>query len=115
MKAGQLEAGEDSKIPPPARRGNRGISIIDFIFRIMAGLGTLASAIAMGSTNETLPFFTQFIQFSAKYDDLPTFTFFVVANSVVCAYVVLSLPLFIFHIIRSGAKGSRIFLLILYT
>ncbi|GAB4840036.1 hypothetical protein Ancab_020745 [Ancistrocladus abbreviatus] len=113
MKAGPLEAGEGSTVLPPARGGNRGISIIDFILRIVAGLGTLASAIAMGTTSETLPFLTQFIQFRAEYKDLPTFTFFVVANSIVFAYLVLSLPLSIFHILRTRAKGTRIFLLIL--
>ncbi|GMH01741.1 hypothetical protein Nepgr_003580 [Nepenthes gracilis] len=115
MKAGTLEAGEPSHFPPPAGGINRGISIMDFIFRIVAGLATLASAIAMGTTNETLPFFTRFIQFRAQYNDLPTFTFFVVANSVVCAYLVLSLPLSIFHIVRRGAIGTRIFLIILDT
>ncbi|KAL5215316.1 hypothetical protein ABZP36_004468 [Zizania latifolia] len=43
----------------------------------------------MGTTNETLPFFTQFIQFEAKYSDLPSLTFFVAANAVVCTYLVL--------------------------
>ncbi|CAI0388433.1 unnamed protein product [Linum tenue] len=28
----------------------------------------------MATTNETLPFFTQFIRFRAEYNDLPTFT-----------------------------------------
>lgn len=64
-----LEAGEASK----AHAASRGISILDFVFRIVAGASTLGSAIAMGTTNQTLPFFTQFIRFSAQYDDLPTF------------------------------------------
>ena len=38
--------------------------------------------------------------------------FFVVANSVVSAYLILSLPLSIAHIIRSGAKYSRLVLII---
>ncbi|GAB2234246.1 hypothetical protein Droror1_Dr00003490 [Drosera rotundifolia] len=94
---------------------NRGISVIDFILRIIAAIGTLASAIAMGTTNETLPFFTQFIRFRAQYDDLPTLTFFVVANSVVFGYLLLSFALSIVHIIRSAARVTRVFLLILDT
>ena len=53
---------------------NKGYSIMDLIFRIVAIIDTLGSAISMGTTNETLPFFTQFIRFKAQYDDLPTFT-----------------------------------------
>ncbi|CAN6572023.1 unnamed protein product [Malus baccata var. baccata] len=90
---------------------NRGASILDFILRIVAFLGTLVSAIAMGTTQERLPFFTQFLQFRTEYDDLPTFTFFVVANSIVCTYLVFSLALSVFHIIRSNAKKSRIILI----
>ncbi|XP_042497918.1 casparian strip membrane protein 3-like [Macadamia integrifolia] len=87
---------------------NKGVSILDFILRIVAIIGTLASAIAMGTTNQTLPFFTQFIQFKAQYSDLPTFTFFVVANALVSAYLILSLVISIYHIARSGSRGSRL-------
>lgn len=52
----------------------RGASVVDFFLRIIAIVATLGSAIAMGTTNETLPFFTQFIRFRAKYTDLPMFT-----------------------------------------
>uniref|UniRef100_A0A0E0CRE8 CASP-like protein n=1 Tax=Oryza meridionalis TaxID=40149 RepID=A0A0E0CRE8_9ORYZ len=48
----------------------------------------------MGTTNQTLPFFTQFLRFKAQYSDLPLF---VVANSAVAAYLVLSIPLSIVH------------------
>ncbi|KAK6922007.1 Casparian strip membrane protein domain [Dillenia turbinata] len=115
MKAGPLEAGEASKDSSQKHGANRGISILDFILRIIAIVGTLGSAIAMGTTDETLPFVTQFIRFRARYNDLPTFTFFVVANSIVSGYLVLSLPLSIIHIVRSGAKGSRIILIIFDT
>lgn len=50
----------------------RGVSIIDFILRLIAIGATLGSAIAMGTTYESLPFFTQFIRFMAKYDDIPS-------------------------------------------
>lgn len=73
--AAAMEIGE-SKIGSAPRSGvNRGAAILDFILRIIALLGTLVSAIAMGTTRERLPFFTQFLQFRAEYDDLPTFTY----------------------------------------
>ncbi|KAJ4835397.1 hypothetical protein Tsubulata_010561 [Turnera subulata] len=94
---------------------NRGVSILDFILRILAFIATLGSAIAMATTNETLPFFTQFIRFRAEYDDLPTLTFFVVANGIVSGYLLLSLPLSIFNIVRSSAQNSRVILVIFDT
>ncbi|KAF6171825.1 hypothetical protein GIB67_007346 [Kingdonia uniflora] len=112
---GSDEVGEASKVVIRKSGVSKGVSILDFILRIVALIGTLASAIAMGTTNETLPFFTQFIRFKAEYNEFPTFTFFVVANSVVSAYLVLSLPTSIFHIVRSGSKGSRIILIFLDT
>lgn len=77
MKQGSgtvVESGEPSRAAMERAGVNRGVSILDFIFRLVALVGTLGSAIAMGTTNETLPFFTQFIRFRAEYDDLPTFT-----------------------------------------
>ncbi|KAF3431485.1 hypothetical protein FNV43_RR26216 [Rhamnella rubrinervis] len=112
MKAG-IEAGEVSNAS--RNRVSRGVSVVDFILRIVACLGTLGSAIAMGTSRQTLPFSTRFIRFRALYKDLPTLTFFVIANSVVCGYLALSLPLSIFHIIKSAAKNSRIILLIFDT
>ncbi|KAM1511936.1 hypothetical protein ACFX1Z_023557 [Malus domestica] len=64
---------------------NRGASILDFILRIVAFLGTLVSAIAMGTTQERLPFFTQFLQFRAEYDDLPTFTYVSSPSTFLCS------------------------------
>ncbi|GMN42212.1 hypothetical protein TIFTF001_011437 [Ficus carica] len=90
---------------------NKILAILDFILRLIAIVGTLASAIAMGTTNQTLPFFTRFIRFRAQYKDLPTFTFFVVANAVVSGYLVLSLVLSFFHIVRTTATNSRIILI----
>lgn len=75
MKGGSVELNESKSSSPRSTGLNRGLSILDFILRLIAGFGTLASAIAMGTTNETLPFFTQFIRFRAEYDDLPTFTY----------------------------------------
>ncbi|KAK4345806.1 hypothetical protein RND71_035982 [Anisodus tanguticus] len=94
----------------------RGIAIFDLILRIAAFASALGAAVAMGTTEETLPFFTQFFQFEASYDDLPTFTFFVVAMAIVVAYLVLSVPFSIVCIVRpyavviialaTGAAGS---------
>lgn len=41
--------------------------------------------------------------------------FFVAANAVVSGYLILSLPISIFHIGRSGAQNSRIVLIIVDT
>ncbi|KAL8471617.1 hypothetical protein ACS0TY_029026 [Phlomoides rotata] len=110
--AGGLELGRKGDIVSTPRGGvNRGVAVLDFFLRLIALVATLASAIAMGTTDESLPFFTQFIRFRAKYNDLPTFTFFVVANSIVSAYLVLSLALSIFHILRSSAQNTRVVLI----
>nr|P0DI59.1 RecName: Full=Casparian strip membrane protein 1; Short=LsCASP1 [Lactuca sativa] len=108
MKAGPLQLG----VVPPA---NRAIAILDFFLRPIAIVGTLASAIAMATTNQTLPFFSQFIRFRAKFNDLPSFTFFVVASSIVSAYLILSLGFSILHIAKSNLVNSRVLLLLLDT
>lgn len=70
------EAGEtSSRHAISALEMNRGISILDLILRIIAVVGTFGSAIAMGTTNETISIFPQFSQVTAEYDDLPTFTY----------------------------------------
>lgn len=74
MKDEVVLVGETSKAAMRGGGINRGLSIMDLVFRLVAIIGTLGSAISMGTTNETLPFFTQFIRFKAQYDDLPTFT-----------------------------------------
>ncbi|XP_011098775.1 casparian strip membrane protein 1 [Sesamum indicum] len=107
----ELGAKEVGSVLRSHKGAGRGVAILDFILRLVGIVATLASAIAMATTNESLPFFTQFIRFRAKYNDLPTFTFFVAANSVVCAYLVLSLALSIFHIVRSSAQNSRVVLI----
>ncbi|KAJ6914609.1 casparian strip membrane protein 3 [Populus alba x Populus x berolinensis] len=53
----------------------KGIAIFDLILRLAAIATALAAAAAMGTSGETLPFFTQFFQFQASYDDLPTFQY----------------------------------------
>ncbi|KAF5206375.1 Casparian strip membrane protein [Thalictrum thalictroides] len=93
----------------------RGIAILDFVVRLFGIAAALTATTVMGTTDETLPFFTQFFQFQASYDDLPAFTFFVVANAVASAYLVLSLPFSIVSIVRPHAVGARLLLLIFDT
>ncbi|XP_041025094.1 mitochondrial fission protein ELM1 isoform X2 [Juglans microcarpa x Juglans regia] len=93
----------------------RGVAIFDFILRLGAIVAALAAASTMGTSDETLPFFTQFFQFQASYDDLPTFQFFVIAMGIVGGYLVLSLPFSIVSIVRPHAIGPRLLLLILDT
>lgn len=52
----------------------RGIAIFDLVLRLGALISALSATITMGTTDQTLPFFTQFLQFQASYDDLPAFT-----------------------------------------
>ncbi|KAL9424197.1 hypothetical protein AB3S75_036138 [Citrus x aurantiifolia] len=106
------EAGEASRDEISTHEMNKGISILDLILRTVAAAGTFGSAIAMGTTNETLTVFPQFTQVRVEYDDHPSFKFFMIANSIVCGYLALSVPLSIFHIIRTAAKKSRILLLV---
>lgn len=74
MKTEPLQVGETSEATIKTHGRNRVISIFDFVLRIFAIIGTLGSAIAMGTTDQKLPFFTQFVQFRAEYNDIPTFT-----------------------------------------
>ncbi|XP_058730554.1 casparian strip membrane protein 2-like [Vicia villosa] len=113
MKISAIESGEVSSSP---RKGmNRGLSIMDFILRVFAAVTTLASALSMGTAKQTMPFATRFFRFRVAYHDLPTFVFFVSTNSIVCGYLVLSLSLSFFNIVRTMAAKSRILLVFLDT
>ncbi|MFS7992691.1 Casparian strip membrane protein 1 [Helianthus anomalus] len=114
MKATRLEEGNTSKATVPIR-SNKGISVIDLVLRLVGIAGTMGAAIAMGTNEQTLPFFTRFVQFSAEYDDFRSFRLFVIVNAIVCAYFVLTIPLSIVHIMRSVARGTRILLIIIDT
>ncbi|CAI0462581.1 unnamed protein product [Linum tenue] len=92
---------------------HRGVAIFDFLLRLAALISALAAAATMGTSDETLPFFTQFFQFQASYDDLPTFQFFVIAMGIVGGYLVLSLPFSIVCIVRPQAAAPRFLLLVL--
>ncbi|XP_027366973.1 casparian strip membrane protein 1 [Abrus precatorius] len=101
----------------PARPGGwkKGVAIMDFILRLGAIAASLGAAATMGTSDQTLPFFTQFFQFEASYDSFSTFQFFVITMSLVGGYLVLSLPLSVVAIVRPHAVGPRLFLIILDT
>ncbi|KAM6595716.1 hypothetical protein CsatA_006240 [Cannabis sativa] len=93
----------------------KGIAIFDFVLRLCAAAAAFAASVAAAQAEEILPFFTQFLQFHAEYNDLPTLQFFVIANAAAGAYLVLSLPFSIICIIRPYKVGPRLLLLILDT
>ena len=49
----------------------KGIAITDFVLRVCAASAAFAAAVAAGQAEQVLPFFPQFLQFHAQYDDLP--------------------------------------------
>ncbi|KAE8676494.1 Casparian strip membrane protein 1 [Hibiscus syriacus] len=103
--------------PVEQKRGlNKGLGIADFLLRLGAIAAALAAAATMGTSDQTLPFFTQFFQFEASYDDLPhSCTFFVIAMALIAGYLVLSLPFSIVTIVRPYAVAPRLMLFILDT
>ncbi|XP_074290114.1 casparian strip membrane protein 3-like [Silene latifolia] len=107
MKAGAMAGGGGGLA--------RGLAILDFILRLAGIVAALAAAITMGTTNQTLNFFTQFFQFRARYYDLPAFSFFVAANAIASAYLVLSMPFSLVSIVRPHATGIKFLLLALDT
>ncbi|QHO31087.1 hypothetical protein HN51_019342 [Arachis hypogaea] len=101
----------------PLQRGGwkKGVAILDFILRLGAIGAAFGAAILMGNNEQVLPFFTQFFQFHAQWDDFPMFRFFVVANAAVAGFLILSLPFSIVCIVRPLAAGPRLLLLIIDT
>jgi len=76
------ESSKDTKgkavlVAAPARPGGwkKGIAIMDFILRLGAIAAALAAAASMGTSDQSLPFFTQFFQFEASYDSFPAFQY----------------------------------------
>ncbi|CAH1452334.1 casparian strip membrane protein 1 [Lactuca sativa] len=100
-------------VKPAATKGGyrRGLAVFDVVLRIAGVATALGAAIAMGSTDQTLPFFTQFFQFKASYDDLPAFTFFLIANAITASYLVLTIPISIVCILRPNATKPRVILM----
>ncbi|KZV56957.1 hypothetical protein F511_14965 [Dorcoceras hygrometricum] len=107
------EGPSESREMPKKTGVIRGISILDLVLRMVAIVGTLGSAVAMGTTAETLPFSTQTVLFQAQYNDISAFRVFVIVNSVVCGYLAFSLPMSIYHVIRIKASKSRALLIFL--
>lgn len=65
-----------TKATPPPRGGwKKGVAIFDFVLRLAALGAALGATATMGTTDETLPFFTQFFQFQAEYDDFEVFMY----------------------------------------
>ncbi|BFG38549.1 casparian strip membrane protein 1 [Prunus yedoensis var. nudiflora] len=114
---GGASKGKGAILTVPARQEKggmrRGMAIIDVVLRIGAIMAALAAAAIMGTSDQNLPFFTQFFQFEASYDDMPSFQFFLIAMSLVAGYLVLSVPFSIVSIVRPHASGIRLLLLIL--
>ena len=58
------------------RRGSKkGLAIVDLVMRLGASAAAISAAYTTGTSEQILPFFTQFLQFHAEYNDLPTFTY----------------------------------------
>ncbi|KAJ0249458.1 Casparian strip membrane protein 4 [Hirschfeldia incana] len=114
-KAPLIGVAKDHTTPNASGGYKRGLSIFDFLLRLAAIIAASVAAGTMFTSDETLPFFTQFLQFEAGYDDLPTYQFFVIAMSIVSGYLVLSLPISVVTIVRPLATAPRLLLLVLDT
>ncbi|VVA91275.1 unnamed protein product [Arabis nemorensis] len=120
-EAKHIEAGETSTPSTkvitiePKLVISKGILSLGFVLRLFAVFGTIGSALAMGTTHESVVSLTQLVLLKVKYSDLPTLMFFVVANAVAGGYLVLSLPLSIYHIFSSKVQTSKIILLVIDT
>ncbi|GLJ35173.1 hypothetical protein SUGI_0708000 [Cryptomeria japonica] len=101
---------EKGPLPPPVRRWRRLGGLFDLFLRLLALSGTIAALITMATADETLPIFTQLFQFEAKYSDLPAFTYFVITNAIAGGYLVLSLPVSIFNIVKPRFAAIRMFM-----
>ncbi|KAK8504865.1 hypothetical protein V6N12_033116 [Hibiscus sabdariffa] len=98
--------------PPPKRGVKKGLAIGDFVLRLCAMGATTGAAVTVGNAQQTLPFFTQFFQFQAQFNDIPTLVFFIIACAIVTGYLVLSLPFSVICIIRPLATTPRLLLVI---
>lgn len=97
----------------PRKGWKKGAAIFDLTLRLSAIAAGFAATSLMATTDQILPFFTQFFQFHAQYTDLPTFLVFMIANAITSGYLVLSLPFSIICIVRPRAAGPRLLLIIL--
>ncbi|KAF7823212.1 casparian strip membrane protein 5 [Senna tora] len=104
-----------SPLPTPPGRWKKGLAITDFILRLGAIGATMGAAALMGTNEQMLPFFTQFLEFHAQWNEFPMFQFFVIANGVASGYLVLSLPFSLVCIVRPLAVAPRLLLVIMDT
>ncbi|XVE79212.1 hypothetical protein DITRI_Ditri14bG0039400 [Diplodiscus trichospermus] len=102
-------------VQQPKRGSKKVIAISDFLLRLCAIGAAIGAAVTMGTTDQTLPFVTQFFQFQAQYNDIPAFVFFVIATAIITGYLLLSLPFSIICIIRPYATTPRLLLVIFDT
>lgn len=61
--------------PLPGGGMKKGIAILDFILRLSAIGSAIGAAVLMGTNEQILPFFTQFLQFHVQWDDFPMFKY----------------------------------------
>lgn len=59
--------------PLPTAGWKKGLAIVDFVLRLGAIGATMGAAVMMGNTEQILPFFTQFLQFHAQWNEFPMF------------------------------------------
>eukprot|EP01018_Ginkgo_biloba_P017212 Gb_26814 [translate_table: standard] len=70
----------------------RTLEVVDIFFRLLALVATLAAALVMATSNQTLN--TPIGRWiTANYHYSPAFMFFVVANTIACGYSLLSIVL----------------------
>ncbi|KAL5730355.1 hypothetical protein ACHQM5_003185 [Ranunculus cassubicifolius] len=63
--------------------------VLVFLLRLVSLVGTVIAAIVMATSRETANVLS--FEFKAKYDDVPAFKFFVIANVVASVYTLLVL------------------------
>ncbi|KAL1545676.1 casparian strip membrane protein 1-like [Salvia divinorum] len=89
----------------------KSVAILELVLRISTATAALAATLTMGTTEQTLPFFTQLLQFRASYEDLPAFTFFVIATSISSGYLILSVPFSVVCVVQPLVPGPRLLLI----
>ncbi|XP_028756806.1 casparian strip membrane protein 4 [Neltuma alba] len=100
-------------VPLPLAKYKKGLAIGDFVLRLGTIGASMGAAALMGTNEQILPFFTQFLQFHAQWDQFRMFQFFVVANAAAAGYLILSLAFSIVCIVRPLVVAPRLLLVIL--
>lgn len=68
-----LSADSTKASPIQNQRWRKGVAITDFVLRLGAIGAALGSTVTMGTNEEQLQFFTQFLQFHAQWTQFPMF------------------------------------------